>query len=92
MKRSIKCTVRAPNVSPKMLTKTPPISKAGIIRLKDVAASITPAEKPNITSSSLSETFFVIRIGKAPKPVARPARRLASKPNVTISIKVHVFP
>ncbi len=44
--------------------------------IKEVAASITPAENPSITSRTLSETFFTSKIGKAPAPVASPAANL----------------
>jgi hypothetical protein len=53
----------------------------GINRLKDVAASITPAANPSIVSKSLSETLLVNNTGKAPKPVAKPATKLAAVPS-----------
>jgi hypothetical protein len=54
---------------------------AGTIKLKEVAASITPAENPSITPISLSETFRVNRTGSAPAPVAKPVTALATKPS-----------
>ena len=89
MKRSMRWMVIAPNERPKTATATPPISNAGIIRLNEVAASITPAEKPSITSRALSDTFLVKRTGKAPAPVASPARKLASAPKTIKFIILH---
>jgi hypothetical protein len=63
---------------------------AGTIKLKEVAASITPAENPSITSKSLSEIRFVNNTGKAPAPVASPANRLAPKPSQMISELMNV--
>ena len=78
-KRSIKCKTKAP-IIPITTIHGPPKSIAGTIKLNDVAASITPAEKPSIMSSSLSETFLAKSTGKAPAPVAKPATKLATEP------------
>jgi len=76
----------APNDRPKTAIAIPPISIAGTIKLKEVAASITPAENPSITSRTLSETFFTNQTGRAPAPVASPAAKLAIAPKVMKSI------
>ncbi len=62
-------------------THGPLNSIAGTIKLNDVAASITPAEKPSMTSSNLSEIRLVNNTGKAPAPVANPANKLQMTPN-----------
>ncbi len=46
---------------------------------------MTPAENPSMTSSNLSDTFFVNNTGKDPTPVANPAARLATDPSRIIS-------
>lgn len=58
---------------------------AGTNRLNDVAANITPAENPSITSNNLSDTFEVNNTGKAPAPVANPAIKLATEPSKIVS-------
>lgn len=80
MKRSIKCNVKAPINKPITATNGPPNSIAGTKRLKDVAASITPAAKPSKISNASSEKFFLRNIEIAPTPVAKPANKLAMKP------------
>jgi hypothetical protein len=50
------------------------------IRENEVAASMTPAAPPSIVLINLSGTFLKNRAGRAPTPVARPARVLAIKP------------
>jgi hypothetical protein len=79
-KRSIKCKTKAP-IIPITTIHGPPKSIAGTIKLNEVVASITPTEKPSITSSSLSETFLAKSTGKAPAPVAKPAPMLATEPS-----------
>jgi hypothetical protein len=55
----------------------------GTIRENDVAASMTPAAPPSKVLISLSGTFLKNKAGRAPTPVARPARRLAIRPVAT---------
>jgi hypothetical protein len=62
------------------------MSRAGTIRLKQVAASMTPAEKPSSTSNSLSEIRLANNVGNAPTPVANPAAKQAMKPTQKTSI------
>jgi hypothetical protein len=85
MNRSIKCRITAPKRSPTTAIHGPPNSRDGINKLKDVAANITPAANPSITSNSLSEIRLVKRTGKVPAPVANPAIRLATAPIRTTS-------
>jgi hypothetical protein len=91
MKRSTRCNTKAPSIIPNAVTHGPLKSIAGTIKLNDVAASITPAENPSITSNSLSDICLVKRTGNAPAPVARPATKLASAPNQIMS-DATVFP
>jgi len=46
------------------------------------AAIMTPPANPSIASSNRSGAFLTKRAGNAPKPVAKPAARLARKPAV----------
>jgi hypothetical protein len=55
-------------------------SKAGIINEKKEAVNITPAAKAKKQSSNLFESLFIKKTGIAPKDVASPAHKLASKP------------
>ncbi len=80
----------APMIIPRTATHTLLKSMAGIIRLKNVAASIMPAENPSMMSNSLSETFLVNNTGSAPAPVARPAIELAAMPSQIISALISV--
>jgi hypothetical protein len=57
------------------------MSIAGSRRLKNEAANITPAAKPNMVSNTLIETDLTNRMGMHPKLVARPAKRLAEEPH-----------
>lgn len=57
-------------------TPLPALSIAGIIKLKEVAANITPAAKPSKQSSNLRETLVFIKTGKAPSPVNIPVPKL----------------
>jgi len=43
---------------------------------------MTPPANPSIASSNRSGAFLTKRAGNAPKPVAKPAARLARKPAV----------
>ena len=71
----------APNRIPAPTTPGPaPVSSAGRIREKKDAASMTPAAKPSRAFCTRLETLRTSRRGKAPKPVAEPAARLARKP------------
>ncbi len=88
MKRSTRCKTRAPSTSPKTATKGPFKLIAGTIKLKEVAASITPAENPSIISSNLSEIRLVNNTGMAPAPVAKPATKLAMEPSQMISVLI----
>jgi hypothetical protein len=65
---------------------------AGTIKLKEVAASITPAENPSMTSSNQSDIRLVNSTGMAPAPVAKPAAKLAMDPSQMISafMELHV--
>lgn len=65
-------------------TPPPPYSMAGMIKLKEVAANMTPAAKPNMVSNSRWDIFFEKNIGIAPNPVAHPAATLARKPTSII--------
>ena len=51
---------------------------------KAVAASITPAAAPKIELNKLLEICLKKSAGKAPTPVAKPAKILAMKPITTI--------
>ncbi len=53
-----------------------------------MAASITPAENPSITSNNLSEIRLVNNTGMAPAPVAKPATKLAMEPSQMISVLI----
>jgi hypothetical protein len=55
----------------------------GTIRENEVAASITPAAPPRAVFSTRSGTFLKNMAGRAPTPVARPARKLAKRPVAT---------
>jgi len=57
----------------------------GRTKLKEVAPSMIPAEKPRSPSIIFRGTFFKKKIGIAPNPVANLAPRLASQPNQMIS-------
>ncbi len=72
--------------------KPPPeASKLGIIREKEVAASITPAANPSKLSNIFSEIFLVKNIGIAPIPVIRPATVLASIPNIKVFSNIFII-
>ncbi len=59
-------------------------SMPGMISEKKEAASMTPAAKPSIRFCCASVGRPIDRIGSAPTTVAKPARRLATKPVRTI--------
>jgi hypothetical protein len=60
----------------------------GTSREKAVAASITPAAAPKRLLNRFFDISVKNRAGRAPTPVARPARMLAKKPITTISPKI----
>jgi hypothetical protein len=70
-----------PKIIPKEVTQGPPRLMAGRTKLKEVAPSIIPAEKPRRPSIIFRGTFFRKKAGIAPNPVANPAPRLPSTPN-----------
>lgn len=82
---SIKYKTTAPRRIPNTATHAPPRSRDGTNRLKDVAVNITPAANPSIVSNNLSEIRLVNNTGRAPKPVAKPATKLAIVPINIIS-------
>gem|GEM_PF-2287529 len=92
VKRSMRWRVKAPIARPTTATHTLPSSMAGTMRLKEEAASITPAAKPSITSRRRSEIRLKNRTGTAPAPVARPAARLAVNPSLITSTSKSCHP
>ena len=81
--RSTMSSARAPAAIPRAVIQTPfspPNSMAGMMRLKQVAASMTPAAKPSITFSTRRDTSLTASTGSAPTPVASPAAVLATMP------------
>ena len=90
---SAMCIVIAPRVNPRVAVHMLLRFMAGVRRLKNVAASMIPAENPSMVSRVLSEMFFVNSMGRAPMPVAKPASMLADEPihMASMIIVVEVF-